>query len=64
MTVVVRKRSFMWAACLVAVVVLTGAALAQIRMLTISPTSTTAIGGSRPSLIVPVRPPLISPIQP
>ena len=64
MAVVTSKRWVMWAVSLVAVVVFSGAAVAQIRLLTVSPAPTSALGPTRPSLITPIRPPLISPIRP
>jgi hypothetical protein len=64
MKVVARKRWTMWLASLMAVAVLTGAAIAQIRVLSASPTPTKALSPTRPPLITPTRPPLISPIRP
>lgn len=62
---VVRKRWAMWLVSLVAVVVLAGAAIAQVRPLLVAPRTTTALGSTaRPVTVTPTRPPAISPIRP
>ena len=66
MVVVARKQRVMWAAGLVALMALAGAAGAaqSVRNLFFLPKWTTPTGISRPPLITPTRPPLISPIRP
>ena len=55
------RRNILWCACLMAVVALIGsAAVAQIMPLTGRPTASPA---GRPGLIIPYRPPLISPVR-
>jgi hypothetical protein len=62
MEVVARRRWTMWLAGLVAVAVLAGATIAQISVL---PGSTGSTSTASPTKVVtPVRPPLVSPIQP
>jgi hypothetical protein len=60
-----RKKSKLWALCLVAVVITLGTvAVAQIVPLLRLPTPVKSVGLSRPVLIAPARPPVVSPIHP